>query len=146
MANDRTLTSANSIILLAVASLFIVPQQLQGFDVDDVVTTDPVSNAETRMGVDSRLSAGWVAMERKQTFALQADSLSCDLFDSWYATEQQIKEKLRANGTIQLPATGKSYAMFNGVLTQYSPIPTVKKILQPRQFVITWESIEQAPL
>ena len=141
-----TLTAANSVIFIAVTGLLTVPQQLQGFDVDDVVSTDPVSNAETRMGVDGKLSAGWVPMERKQTFSLQADSASNDLFDTWWSAEQAFREKFRAVGTIQLPSIGKTYAMINGVLGQYAPIPGVKKILQARQWVITWEDIQVAPL
>ena len=70
MANNRTITAANSVLLLSVASLFDVPQRIQGFSADNITNTDNLNNAETLMGVDGRLSAGWVAVAIPQTITL----------------------------------------------------------------------------
>jgi hypothetical protein len=141
-----TLTGANSVIMLSIAGLYPTPVQLQGFATDDVFDTDAVDSAETLMGVDGYLSAGWVATPKKQTYQLQADSPSNRIFDAWAAAQEGIGEVYVATGIIRLPAIGMSYAMTRGFLTSYKPTPAVKKIMQPRQYGITWQSVLPAPI
>lgn len=146
LGNSNTLTAANSVITLAIASLFPIPQQIQGFSADDVTDADGVEPAEVSMGVDGWMSAGWVPTPKPQMFTLQADSSSNDFFDTWAMAQEAIREVYFASGTIRLPSTGKSYVMFRGVLTQWRPMPPVRRILQPRQFRITWASVTPAPI
>ena len=141
----KTLTAANSVILLSIPSLFGTPVQLQGYAADDVFDIDALDTAETMMGVDGKLSAGWVPKEIKQTFTLQADSDSVAFFEQWYQAQQRVRELYAANGTTALPSVGRSYTMAKGFLTSYSPAPAGKKVLQPRKFVVTWEAIRSAP-
>ena len=37
--------------------------------------------------------------------------------------------------------SGKTYTMTKGFLTNYKPIPDIKKLLQPQRFRITWQSV-----
>lgn len=141
----KTLTSANAVLILAVAGLFDVPQRLQGFAADDVYDVDSVDTKETQMGVDGRLSAGWVPVSLKQNITLQADSPSMFIFESWYQAENIAREAFIATGSIVLPATGNKYVMTRGFLRNYTPAPAAKKILQPRKFTIEWERITGAP-
>lgn len=136
-----TITGSSAIIMIAVPGLFPIPQQLQGFAADDVSDTDPLESAEVLMGVDRRLSGGFVAVAVKQNYALQADSASIFLFDTWWASEQKAGEVLPANGLFQLPAVGKKWILTRGFLTGYKPLPDTKKLLQPQKFSITWESV-----
>lgn len=142
----KSITSANAVLTLAVDSVFNTPQRLQGFAADDIYDTDTIDPAETVMGVDGVLSAGFVYVPVKQNFALQADSPSISLFDQWYAAQQAAVDIFRASGVIRLPAVGKSYTMNGGVLTGYKSMPDGKKILQPQRFSITWASIVPAPV
>ena len=141
-----SITSANSIYHLSIKNLYAVPQQLQGFAADDIFDTEGIEAAEMMMGVDGRLSAGFVYVPIKQSISLQADSPSATLFEVWYAKQQAIRELYRASATIILPAVGMVYVCSNGVLTHYSPIPDAKKVLQPRKFGIAWESVVGAPV
>lgn len=142
----KTLTSANSVLLLSIRGLFDVPLQLQGFSADDIFGVDDLDSAETMMGVDGKLSAGWVPKEVKQSFYLQADSDSTAIFEAWYQAQQSSRELYFATGGARLPSVNRSYVLTKGVLTQYSPIATAKKVLQPRKFTVTWESITAAPI
>jgi hypothetical protein len=141
-----TLTAANSVFLLTIIGLFNVPQQLQGFATDDMWDTDAVESAELLMGVDGVLSAGWIPTAKKQTITLQADSASNLLFDGWATAQESARELYVAGGVIRLPGVNTSYALLRGFLTSYRPLPPVKKILQPRQYGITWNSILPAPI
>jgi hypothetical protein len=146
MAQQKTLTAANSIIMLTVSGLFLTPQQIQGFAADDIFDTEEIKPTEVVMGVDGKLSAGYVPTPLPQNFTIQADSNSNDFFEAWYQAMKTAKEVFFAGGIIQLPAIGRSYAMVNGVLSSYKPISDGKKILQPRKYQITWESVLGAPL
>lgn len=139
-----TITAANSIVMLGIRNLYPVAQQIQGFSVDDVFTSEALERIETMMGVDGRLSAGWVATAKKFTISLQADSPSNDIFDSCYAAEEIRREPFEWFGELSLPSIGRIYTLTQGYLSNNMPIPEVKKVLQPRKFTMTWASIQGA--
>jgi len=145
MANTRTLTSANAVLTLGVKGLFDTPRRLQGFSADDVTDVDPLTNGEATMGVDGRLSAGYVFNPQNQAIVLQADSVSNDFFDQWQAAERLAREKYEAFGTILLPSTNKRYVLTRGFLMQVSIVPGIRKTLQSRRFQLTWEKVEPGP-
>lgn len=143
---DKTLTAANSVILLGVTGLYDTPVQLQGFSSDDVFETEAVETAETVMGVDGTLSAGWIPQAVKQMITLQADSDSALIFENWYQAQRTVQEVYRAFSTILLPGLQRSYTLTRGVLTNVPVTPSAKKIVQPRRFTIVWERVTSAPI
>lgn len=141
-----SITAANSTLLLAVTGLFPAPQRLQGYATDDIYSTEALESAEVMMGVDGKLSAGFVYVAVKQSYNLQADSNANQIFDTWYAAQQALRDVYFANATIALPSLGKKWTMTNGILTSFPPMPDAGKTLKPRKYGITWESISPAPL
>jgi hypothetical protein len=135
-----TLTSANVILMFSVPLVFPTPQQIQGFATDDVFDTDALEVAQTQMGVDGLLSGGFVFNEIKQSYTLQADSPSVSFFDNWSASNKAALDSFTATATFIFPSLGVKYSMIKGFLVNYPPLPTVKKIVQPRKFMIHWES------
>lgn len=142
----RTLTAANSILMMSVAEVFPTPQQLQGYSTDDIFDTESIEPAEIQMGVDGRLSAGYVFVAQPMTYNLQADSLSNDFFDAIKAAQDANGEVYYWQGTVALPSLQKKWTCTNGILTQFPPIPGAGKILKPRKYRVTWESISPAPI
>ena len=141
-----SITSANSILLIGITNLYPVPQQLQGFGVDDAYSMPDVTNAEVVMGVDGTLSGGMVLKEVVQKIHLSPDSPSIPLFDAWYTAQQQTRKAFAATAIIKLPGIGKSYVCTTGWLTNYTPIPAAKKLLGPQEFEITWQSVNVVPI
>jgi len=139
------ITSANSVLLLGVNSLYTVPQQLQGFGQDDAYAMEAVDNKEVQIGVDGNLSAGWIPQIKTMTVTLQADSASNDFFEAWYAAEEAAKSAYFAFGTIVQPAINKMYTLTNGVLSNYTPLAEAKKVLQQRKFQIKWQVVIGVP-
>lgn len=137
----KSLTAATAVYMLSISDLFPTPVQLQGFAADDVTDTEAIPSAEVLMGVDSKLSGGFIYAPIPQTITLQADSDSNFVFDQWWAAQQQQQEAFIANAVIMLKAVGSKWNLTRGFLTSYKPMPTVKKILQPRQFQITWNFV-----
>jgi hypothetical protein len=145
MANTRTLTAANAIIMLGVIGLYDTPRRLQGFSADDVSDLDALAVGEGSMGVDGRLSAGFVFNPINQNITLQADSLSNDFFENWQQAERTQREKYVAFGTILIRSTGKRYTMTRGFLMSSSLMPAIRKTLQPRRYSMTWENVSSGP-
>ena len=140
-----SLTAANSVITLVIHTVFNQPQTLQGYAADDVYDSDELDAAETQMGVDGKLSGGFVFVSFKQAFAIMADSPSAAVFDTWYAQNQSNQETFIANGVITLPAIGRKFTLTRGFLRGYKPLPDAKKLLIARRFRIEWQSVSGAP-
>src|SRR5689334_14339327 len=130
------ITSANAIYTLAIASLFGAPQQLQGYSADNVFGTEPLASAETSMGIDGFLSAGFVFVPVVQNVELQADSPSNDVFDQWWQASQIGQTIFPAQGLVTLLSINKKWVLQNGFLTTFPPIPDAQKTLRPRRFGI----------
>ena len=143
---DTTITSANSVFTIVIAGLFPVPVQLQGYASDKAFTTEALDLAEVQMGVDGRMTAGFVPNPTKQTITLQADSPSKDIFTALIQATKTAREVFYISGTIALPSTGESFTLTRGILTNAKQIPDAQKVLQPMDFVITWESVSRSLL
>lgn len=140
MAN---ITSADAVFVITVPELAIV-HQVQGFAADaafDVGEQDIVQNL---LGVDGVKSTGWIPQMYTQAIHLQADSPSISIFDTVYQFQNTNRTFYSISGTITYNATGKSYALRNGSLTSYKPLPDAKTVLQPQDFSIVWEKVQPA--
>lgn len=140
-----SITSANAVLTLSQAILFPTPIQLQGFAADDIYDVDSIKSVEDSMGVDGVLSFGFVFVAVPQNISLQADSDSNDFFDTIWTQMQAAEDVYPLNGTIILPGISTKFAMVNGGLTGYKPIPDAKKTLQPRRYQITWNKVFPQP-
>lgn len=141
----RFLTAADIVIVLSVPDVFGAPFQLQGFATEDVFNTDAIEISETQMGVDGNLSAGYVPREIPQKFMLQADSTSIDYFETIYARQVAQRAVYPFTGIFTIPAAEKTYNAVRGFLKGYSPTPSVGKVLKPREFGITWQTMSPGP-
>lgn len=141
-----TLTTANSVLMLSVNSLFPTPVPIQGFSADDAFMAEEVETAETYMGVDGILSGGYTPYSIPLQIHLQADSVSNDFFDAWIQAEATAREKYICNGTILLQGTGTLYTFTRGFMKKSSVMPEAKKVLQPRQFDIEFNHVSSAPV
>lgn len=143
---DTTITSANSVFTIVVPGLFPVPVQLRGYSSDRAFTTDALELAEVQMGVDGRMTAGFTPNPTKQTITLQADSPSKDIFTALIQAMKTAREVFYMSGSIALPSTGESFTLVRGILTTGKQIPDAQKVLQPVDYVITWESVNRSLL
>ncbi len=140
-----SITDANCALALAIPPIFPVPQQLQGFAADDIFDIPQIRSVEVLMGVDGLLSGGFVYVPIAWEISLQADSLSNQVFDTWWTQMQAAKDVYIAQGIIRLPSINTKFILSNGYLTGYKPAPAAKKILQPRRYELTFNSIAPAP-
>jgi hypothetical protein len=144
--SDTTITSANSMFTITVPGLFPTPVQIQGYSAERAWNTDAQELAETQMGVDGRMTAGFTPNPVNQTVSLQADSPSKVIFNAIAAAQRQSREIYYISASISLPSTGESFILTKGVLKGVKAIPDAAKVLQPMDFAITWESINSSLL
>lgn len=144
--SDTTITSANSVFTIVIPGLYPAPVQLRGYASDKAFTTEAIDLAEVQMGVDGRMTAGFVPNPVKQTVTLQADSPSKDIFTAMIQAMKTAREVFYISGSIALPSTGESFTLTRGILTNAKQIPDAQKVLQPVDYVITWESVNRSLL
>lgn len=140
-----SITSANAVITITVPPVFTAPFSLQGFSAEDVYTTESIAPAETMMGVDGFLTAGWTPRPVPWSVSLMADSPSNTLFAQWFNYQQQNREVYAATGVLILLSVGSKWNLVNGYLTGYPPMPNAARVLQPRRFGITWQATPEQP-
>ncbi|NPT59105.1 phage tail fiber protein [Paraburkholderia elongata] len=140
------ITSANSTSALIITGLFPVAQILQGYSTDDAFAADDVAPAQVMMGVDGKQSGGYVPYPVKLDYTFQADSPSLALFDALLAAQAATRSIFLMTNFISLPSVRAAYTFNKGILTSASPLPKAAKVLQPRKFSITFESMNWAPI
>ena len=143
---DTTITSANSVFTLTAGGLFPAPVQLRGYAADKAFAAEAVEVAEVQIGVDGRMTAGYVPNPVKQTVSLQADSPSKTVFAAILQAMKASREVIYLSGSIRLPSTGEVFTLTRGILTAAKQIPDAQKVLQPMDFSITWESVDRSVL
>lgn len=143
---DKTLTTANSAATLSARGVFPIPFRLEGYATDDSFATEDVNPAEVQMGVDGKLSAGYVPVARVVTFMFQADSPSLDYLDQVVAVQDAGRENVIFDGTMLIQGTQDKIAMTKGFLTSFTPPGNSKKTLQPRKFTFTFQNFTKAPI
>lgn len=136
-----TITSANSVLMLGAIGLYPTPRQIQGFAADDMFATDAVQMAETVMGADGNLSAGFVFAPTTMNVVIMPDSPSLDFFSNIITATQTGREVFRLFGTVFLPAIGYRFTLENGVLSTAQIMPPVKRTLQQTPYTITWQRV-----
>lgn len=140
-----TLTTANAVIAMTTEALYPQAQLLQGFAADDSFEQAAVENGEFLMGIDGKLSAGWVANAVNLTVTLQADSPSLLLFERIYQYEQSNRTKLLQNVTITATALQRRYELKTGYVISYKA-PAGKRLLQPGVVEFTFQQAQMSPL
>ena len=140
------ITSANAVLTISVSTLFPQPVPLQQFSAEDIYTAEAIAIAEVVMGVDGRQSGGYTPRPVPQQISLQSDSPSIDFFEQWANNTALNKTVYGAQGVLILPSLNRQWTMNNGILAMFKPMPDAAKILQPRRFTISWESVQSAPV
>jgi hypothetical protein len=136
------LTAANVSFVITVPLLLPAPTTLSGFAADDIFDVDDVDATDVVMGVDGILSGGMIFAPKPMNIALQADStVSIAFFDAWYQGQEANYAAYPAQAVITFTGINTSYLLTTGFLSRYKPMPDAKKMLQPRKFRVTWQTI-----
>ncbi len=150
MGNPVSITSANAKLTLTVrntAGIVVGPFTVEGYAQDAAFAVETVDAAETIMGVDGKLSGGYLPRATKFSVSLMANSPSVALFEAWDSAQKVLGDVLVADGFVAAPSLGKAYALVKGFLTRLTPVPTARRTFSdPMVYELTFESVTPAPI
>lgn len=135
------ITSADISASMTVDNLYTSAQTLAGFAADNIFDANSLELAQTVMGADGTLSAGYVYAPVDQTWHIMPDSDSYTIFQDWAKYSRSALTVYRCNMTITFAANGSKYTLSNGVLVNANIIPSAGRVLQPITALIRWESV-----
>jgi hypothetical protein len=144
------ITSANAVLTISPRSAGLIGSggvfTVEGFASDSAFMGEEVDVAEARMGVDGKLSVGFTPYITKQTITLQADSPSLPLFEAIVGAQNALRQPMILDSVLALPSLQKAYIFTKGAMTRLTPFTPGKKVLEPMNYEISWETVAPAPL
>lgn len=143
---NRNITSANATAILTVDNAFPAGIIFEYFSSDQSFSGDEVEIAETKMGVDGKLHAGWIPAERNVTFTFSPDSPTIIFLEELIAVQNVAKNVFFCDLPITVPSVGKLYHYTNGVLKKTKMLPDGKKTLDPVSYTFTFEDMKVTPI
>lgn len=146
MAYVHDITSANSILVMTVEDLYPAGVRLQQFAVDNAATMDQIQIAETRMGVDGHMAAGYTPAIHPLVIHLEASSPSYQIMVNLYQAERALRTPLDITMVATIPSIGQVYTWSVGTLKSGSPFHSVQRVLSPSQWGFDFEKFKITPL
>jgi hypothetical protein len=136
----RDITSADATIILTVAEIFPAGFPLEKFSADQSITAEEETFAETRMGVDGHMAAGWLPTIKAVTIMLEADSISVIAMNQIVTAQQSLRRTLRLHMLVTIPAQGRAYFYTNGILKSGIVVPNLKSVQEPLTYKFDFEN------
>ena len=133
------ITSANATVVLSVEGLFSTT--LEEFSADSSFTTDTVQAAETRMGVDGHMAAGYTPAIKTVTINLEAGSSSLPFLQLLRQVQELNRKPFHCDMVISIPSINKMYVFSGGVLQSFKDLPDGNTVLAPTQWVFHFEEM-----
>lgn len=98
--NPNTITAANTVISVRCEGLYDDWIRIEGAQADAFLSMSDVTFAQTEVGVDGKLSIGWVAHKTSTVISLAPNSSSVSIFENIYndaLTNSEVRKvELRA--------------------------------------------------
>lgn len=135
------ITCANSQAIMVVDNLFPAGFPLQQYSTDQSISMGELTTAETRMGVDGGLAAGYIPSIKSVTISLEPFSKSIDYLETLYQLEDANMKKYNITLVITIPSIGKTFTYTGGVLKVSKPFADNKKVLDPTNWSFDFEKI-----
>lgn len=146
MAFTDSITSANSSGTLSVPGVFPAPIVMEGYSTDASVALDAFKPSEPRMGVDGHLAGGFIPTPKVVKITLEANSPTRQAMSEWTITQEVAREVFVGDMVFTIPSIGRRFTYTRGFLTSTTPMPAGKKVLDPAEFEITFERVEEEPV
>lgn len=131
------ITSANAI---AVLKCDLFSETLQQFSADTSFEGEDDQTAETRMGVDGRMVAGYTPNVKAVTIHLEASSPSYERMALLKQSMESNRKIYECSLVITMPSIGKRFTYAKGVLQSAKDLPDGKKVLDPTTWTFHFES------
>ncbi len=140
-SNNRNITAANATVIIVVDDLFPAGFKLEQFSTDLMVSASDDTYAETRMGVDLQMVAGYIDTIKTVGITLEASSPSVTYMDMLIKASRSNKKVYWLTMIVNIPALNKTFIYSNGVLKAGKLMSDVKRVLDPISYQFDFEKI-----
>ena len=137
----NNITSANATAYMVVKDLYPTGFALNNFSTDQAVDQSEATIAETRMGVDGYMAAGYVPSIKAVTIQFEASSPSVQYLNNLYLASQKNRRTYEVTLLVKVPSVNKTYTYSGGVLKTGKPLPGLKKVLDPVSYGFDFEKM-----
>ena len=138
------ITSANAVAVLVVEDLYPVGIILENFTTDQAEDGDEHEYAQTRMGVDGGLAAGFVPNPWNVTVSLEACSPSLKVMQDLAQAMQTNRRTYEVQLIITILSLEQVHTYRKGVLVSGKDMPGLKRTLDPTSWRFTFAKYNQA--
>lgn len=138
---NNNITSANSVAIMTVEELYPNGFQLQQFASDSAISQGDMTVAETRMGVDGYMVAGFTPNIKSLTTAFEASSPSIEYINNILQAMEQNRRVYRITLVVTVPSIDKTFTYSGGVLKSGKLLPDIKKVLDPITYGWDFEKV-----
>ena len=143
---NRNITSTDATSVLTVEELFPNGVELMQYSTDQSIGAESVQLAETRLGVDGKLVAGYTPAIMTVTINLEASSPSTQYLNQLYDAMVALKRIYMCSLVSTVPSIGVVFKWLDGVLQTGTPIPAQKKVLDPTTWTFHFERMERSEI
>ena len=137
----NNITSANATAYMVVKDLYPTGFALNNFSTDQAVDPSEDTIAETRMGVDGYMAAGYVPSIKAVTIKFEASSPSVQYLNNLYLASQKNRRTYEVTLVVKVPSVNKTYTYSGGVLKTGKLLPGLKKVLDPVSYGFDFEKV-----
>ncbi len=142
----NNITSANASAILTVDTLYPAGIVLEQFATDQGINFDEVSYSQSRMGVDGKMTSGFIPSIKSLVLLLEASSPSLTALSQLAQMMTQNRTTYNCTLIVTIPSLNKVFTYSNGVLESGKVVPDNKKVLEPVSFRFQFESFKSSQL
>lgn len=136
------ITSANATLFLTVEELYPNGVQLYQFATDQSYSSEAEQIAETRMGVDGMMVAGYTPNIKVVGVNLEVSSPSVAVMDYIIQATKANRKPYKCMLVANVPSIGKTFTWSNGTLQTGSLSGGAAKVLNPMQYTFNFQDSE----
>lgn len=135
------ITSANAAAVMVIDTLFPVGFSLEAFSTDQSISMGEVTMAETRMGVDGKMAAGFVPSIKNVTISFEPFSSSVAYLEQLALATEANRKTYEVTLIVTVPSIERTYTFTGGVLKTAKTFPDNKKVLDPVSYTFDFEKM-----
>lgn len=140
-SKNYNITDADATIIMLVDKLYPQGVRLQQFSTDAMASESDETFAETRMGVDGQMVAGYVDDVKSITVTLEPSSPSIQYMETLAAAMRSNKTIYEVTFLINIPSQSRNITCSKGVLKTGKRLPDMDKTLQPVAYTFDFEKV-----
>lgn len=143
---NKDITSANATAIMTVDMLYPAGFQLQMFGADAAINQDTVQVADTRMGVDGFMVAGFTPSIKAVTITLEAASPTFSYMMNIKRAMESTRRPYQCTLVCTVPSIFRIFTWTGGVLREGSAFPNMAQMLEPTTWTFHFENMKTAGL